>query len=299
MIESEIEISEDLVRDLLREQHPDLAGLPIREVAGGWGNQMWRLGDELAVRMQRMDKGPDLQLKERRWLPVLAPRLPLPVPTPVRSGAPSERFPKMWTVMTWVEGTPLDHGSITRGDHAADRLAAFLKALHVEAPADAPDASDRGGHPRECTGGFERFLQAVDLGRFAEEDIRAVWDEAVAAPRWEGPRAWVHGDLHPANVVVADGTLAGVVDFGDVFAGDPAWDLAAAWVLLPAGGASRFFDSYAQADEAAIRRARGLAAMKSLFLMLMGQNGDRGLPGGKPSWGPAGRSALDRVLTGI
>ncbi|WP_152628229.1 phosphotransferase, partial [Streptacidiphilus neutrinimicus] len=111
-----------------------------------------------------------------------------------------------------------------------------------------------------------------------------------------GPRVWVHGDLHPANVVVAEGTLTGVVDFGALFAGDPAWDLAAAWLLLPAGGASRFFDSYARADEAAIRRARGLAAMKSLFLMLMGQAGDRGLPGGKPNWGPAGRSALDRVL---
>lgn len=94
MIESEIEISEDLVRDLLREQHPDLAGLPIREVAGGWGNQMWRLGNELAVRMQRMDKSPDLQLKERRWLPTLAPRLPLPIPVPLRDGAPSERFPR-------------------------------------------------------------------------------------------------------------------------------------------------------------------------------------------------------------
>jgi aminoglycoside phosphotransferase (APT) family kinase protein len=201
--------------------------------------------------------------------------------------------------MTWVEGTPLDHGSITRGDHAAETLAAFLRALHVEAPADAPAASDFGAHPKECTEGFENFLQAVDLGRFAEEEIRAVWDDAVATPEWEGPRVWVHGDLHPANVVVADGTLAGVVDFGAVFAGDPAWDLAAAWVLLPAGGASRFFNSYAQADEAAIRRARGLAAMKSLFLMLMGQNGDRGLPGGKPNWGPAGRSALDRVLKGL
>ena len=109
----------------------------------------------------------------------------------------------------------------------------------------------------------------------------------------------MHGDLHPANVVVKDGTLAGVVDFGDVFAGDPAWDLAAAWVLLPAGGAARFSGSYAQADEAAIRRARGLVALKSLFPMLMGQIGDRGLPGGKPNWGPAGRSALDRVLMGI
>jgi aminoglycoside phosphotransferase (APT) family kinase protein len=300
MIQFEIEVSEDLVRALLWEQHPDLAELPIREVAGGWGNQMWRLGDELAVRMQRMDKSSDPQLKERRWLPLLASRLPLPIPTPVRSGTPSERFPKMWTVMTWVEGTPLDHGSITRGDHAADMLAAFLKALHVEAPADAPDASDGfGAHPKECTGRFEHFLQAVDLGGFAEDDIRAVWDDAVAAFEWQGPRVWVHGDLHPANVVIADGTLAGIVDFGAVFAGDPAWDLAAAWVLLPAGGASRFFDRYVQVDEATVRRARGLAAMKSLFLMLMGQNGDRGLPGGKPNWGPGGRSALDRVLKGL
>ncbi|WP_442810404.1 MULTISPECIES: phosphotransferase [unclassified Streptomyces] len=131
------------------------------------------------------------------------------------------------------------------------------------------------------------------------DDVRAVWDDAVAAPEWEGPPAWGHGDLHPANVVVSDGTLSGIVDFGGLFAGDPAWDLAAAWVLLPAGTASRFFDTYAHADDAAIRRARGLATMKSLFLLLMGQNGDRGLPGGKPNWGPAGRAALDRVLKGV
>ncbi|MFC1430281.1 aminoglycoside phosphotransferase family protein [Streptacidiphilus sp. N1-3] len=299
MIESESGISEELVRDLLRDQHPDLAELPVRPVEGGWGNQMWRLGDELAVRMQRMDTSPEPQLKERRWLPTLAARLPLPIPVPVRAGAPSERFPKIWTVMTWVEGTPLDHGSITRGDHAADILAAFLKALHMEAPAEAPDASDRGGHPEEYTQGFENFLRDVDLGRFAAADIRAVWDDAVTAPAWQGPRVWVHGDLHPANVVVADGTLAGIVDFGNVFAGDPAWDLSAAWLLLPAGAAARFFDGYAQADEAAVRRARGLAAMKCLFLMLMGQSGDRGLPGGKSNWGPAGRSALDRVLKGL
>lgn len=299
MIEPRIEISEHLVRDLLRDQHPDLAALPIREVAGGWGNQMWRLGDELAVRMQRMDTDPELQLKERRWLPTLAPRLPLPIPVPVRDGVPSERFPKIWTVMSWVEGTPLDLGAITRGDHAADTLAAFLGALHEEAPAGAPEALNRGGHPEECAEGFASLLRAVDLGHFAESDIRAVWEDAVAAPEHQGPRVWVHGDLHPANVVVAEGTLAGVIDFGDVFAGDPAWDLAAAWVLLPAGGAARFFDSYAPADEAAVRRARGLAAVKSLFLMLMGQNGDRGLPGGKPHWGPAGRSALERVLQGL
>jgi aminoglycoside phosphotransferase (APT) family kinase protein len=262
---------------------------------------MFRLGDDLAVRMQRMDRSPDLLLKERRWLPILATRLPLPIPIPVRSGLPSERFPKMWTVVTWVEGTPLDHGTIVRGEHAADMLAAFLKALHVEAPADAPGASDFGSHPKDSRDGFERLLGAVDLGGFGfvEEDIRAVWDDAAATSEWPGPRVWVHGDLHPANVVVADGTLAGIVDFGALFAGDPAWDLGAAWLLLPEGRASRVFESYVQADEAIVRRARGLAAVKCLFLMLMGQNGDRGLPGGKPNWGPVGRSALDRVLKGL
>lgn len=292
----ETPITADLVREALAEQHPDLARLPLREVAGGWGNQMWRLGDDLAVRVQRMDPTPELQLKERRWLPVLAPRLPLPVPTPVRHGEPSARLPRHWTVMTWVPGEPLDHGTITRGEHAADALAGVLRALHVAAPADAPSSTDRGAHPRDVTDGFEGFLRAVAPDDAAA--VRSVWADAVAAPAWEGPPVWVHGDLHPANVVVAAGTLAGVVDFGDLFAGDPAWDLAAAWVLLPAGTAARFFEAYAPADDATVRRARGLAALKALFLLLMGQNGDRGLPGGKAHWGPVGRAALDRVLAG-
>lgn len=296
MSTTETAITADLVREAVAEQHPDLAGLPLREVAGGWGNQMWRLGDDLAVRVQRMDPTPELQLKERRWLPVLAPRLPLPVPVPVRHGEPSTRLPRHWTVMTWVPGEPLDHGTITRGEDAADALAGFLRALHVPAPADAPSSTDRGAHPRDVTDGFEGFLRAVAPADSAA--VRAVWADAVAAGGWEGPPVWVHGDLHPANVVVADGTLAGVVDFGDLFAGDPAWDLAAAWVLLPAGLAARFFGAYAPTDDAAVRRARGLAALKALFLLLMGQNGDRGLPGGKAHWGPVGRAALDRVLAG-
>ncbi|TCP56164.1 aminoglycoside phosphotransferase (APT) family kinase protein [Tamaricihabitans halophyticus] len=298
MTDTEPEITAGLVRELLREQHPDLAELTIREVAGGWGNQMWRLGEELVVRMQRMDRTPELQRKERQWLPVLAPRLPLPVPTPVRFGEPSERFAKHWTVMTWVPGEPLDHGRISRGAHAADTLADFLAALHSAAPADAPIATDRGGHPREYGDGFEQFCQAVVPDELAA-DARSVWDDAVAAEAWDGPPVWVHGDLHPANVVVADGTLAGIVDFGDLLAGDPAWDLAAAWLLLPEGMAARFFESYGHANDATIRRARGLAAMKSFFLMLMGRNGDRGLPGGKPHWGPLGQAALDRVLRGV
>lgn len=300
MAEIATEITAGLIRDLLRDQHPDLAELPIRHVEGGWGNQMWRLGDTLAVRIQHMATDPGQQLKERQWLPLLAPRLPLPIPVPVRDGAPSERSPKTWTVMTWVPGLPLDRGSITRGEHAADTLASFLRALHVAAPPGAPvDTTGHGAHPKDCTAGFEQFFSALDADAVGSDapEVRAVWDDAVATPSWERPPVWVHGDLHPANVVVTDGTLAGVVDFGDMFVGDPAADLAAAWVLLPAGLAGRFFAAYAEADGATIRRARGLAALKSLFLMLMGQNGDRGLPGGKPAWGPAGRAALDRVLS--
>ncbi|GAA3642811.1 phosphotransferase [Microlunatus ginsengisoli] len=299
MITSNTDSTADLIQDLLREQHPDLAELPIREVDGGWGNQMWRLGDDLAVRIQRMDTDPAQLLKEGRWLPLLAPCLPLPIPVPVRYGTPSPRCPKWWTVVTWVPGLPLDHASITRGEDAADTLATFLKALHVVAPADGPvDTTGHGAHPRDSRGGFAHFLASLDTDTIGANaaDIRAVWDDAAAAPAWHGPPVWVHGDLHPANVVTANGTLAGVIDFGALFIGDPAADLAAAWVVLPEGAAARFLTSYPDLDEATFRRARGHAVLKSLFLLLMGQNGDRGLPGGKPAWGPAGRAALHRVL---
>ncbi|MDQ2853153.1 MAG: phosphotransferase, partial [Actinomycetota bacterium] len=269
------EVSAGLIRDLLREQHADLADLSLREVEGGWGNQMWRLGEDLAVRVQRMNTGPNQHLAERRWLPLLAPRLPLPIPVPVRNGAPSQRFPKMWTVMTWVPGLPLDKGVITRGTHAAEALAEFLLALHVTAPADAPaDTAGRAAHPKDCTKGFEYYLDSIDPAAIGADEamIRAVWDDATAASPWDSPPVWVHGDLHPANVITAGGTLAGVVDFEDMLAGDPAVDLAAAWLLLPAEAIAHFFFRYASADEATVRRARGHAVLKSLFLMLMGQN---------------------------
>ena len=122
-----------------------------------------------------------------------------------------------------------------------------------------------------------------------------MWADAIAAPAWDRPPVWLHGDLHPANVVVADGTLAGVIDFGEVCAGDPATDVAAAWILLPAGAADRFFERY-PVDDATVRRARGWAVQRALFLIAMGINGDKGLPGGKPHWRPLGLEALDRLL---
>ncbi|MER7249474.1 aminoglycoside phosphotransferase family protein [Kribbella sp. NPDC000426] len=280
-------MDDELVRTLLKEQHPDLADLELKEVVGGWGNQMWRLGEDLAVRMPRDHGSPASLRKEHQWMPELAARLPLPVPAPVRLCEPSDRFPNPWLITTWVHGTPAEHAPVT-DPAAADVLADFLLALHVEAPTDAP-ASDRCDLPPGL--GFPEVQEYV--GR--RDELRAVWEDAATAPAWDGPRLWLHGDLHPANVVVADGTLAGVVDFEEIGTGDPATDLAAAWILLPDGAADRFFERY-PADEATVRRARGWAVMRALFLIAMGINGEKGIPGGKTHWGPAGRAALARLL---
>ncbi|MFF4490714.1 aminoglycoside phosphotransferase family protein [Streptomyces sp. NPDC001544] len=292
--DTDTDIDEPLVRRLLREQHPDLAGLPLRPVAGGWDHRLWRLGEELAVRLPRNRRAGSVVRNERRWLPVLAPQLPLPVPTPVRAGEPSAAFPRPWNIVTWVPGEPGDRVPAGRGGHAADRLADFLGALHVKAPADAPANPHRGALASRADE-FERHLDAV-ADRVDVDGVRAVWEEAVAAPEWTAPPVWLHGDLHPANVVVAAGTLAGVIDFGDVCAGDPATDLAAAWLLLPAGAAWRFFATYAEADPATVGRARGWAVLRGLSLVDIGRAGEQGLPGGRPTWGPAGRAALQRVL---
>lgn len=286
---------ERLVRALLGDQHPDLAELELRLGATGWDNQMWRLGDQLAVRVPRTERAPALLRKEHRWLPVLARRLPLPVPVPVRLGVPSERFPLPWTVTTWVAGQPGDRAPITRGRPAAGALATFLRALHRPATEDAPSSSMRGVALDALTGDVDARIAALQAGHPIDE-FRRIWADAVRARVWSGPPTWLHADLHPANVVVRQGTLAGVIDFGELCAGDPATDLAAAWLLLPTHAVPAFFAAYGTADTATIRRARGWAVLFGLSLVGIGQAWDRGLPGGQPTWGHAGRRALDRLI---
>ena len=286
---------QELVRALLREQHPDLADLALRDVEGGWDNQQWRLGEDLAVRLPRTDRAPALLLTEQRWLPMLAGRLLLPTPVPVRIGEPSDLFEHPWTVVRWVHGDPADRAPIT-SLAAADALAGFLRALHQPAPADAPTNPTRGVPLAELGGGGDQFFEVIadhpDLDR-----VQAFWAEAAAAPTWDGAPLWLHGDLHPANTVVRDGMLAGVIDFGELCAGDPATDLSAAWVLLPAGAAGPFFEAYGRADAATTVRACGWAVYRALGLIWVGRNGRLGLPGGKPTWEPAGHAVLDRILT--
>ncbi|MFB6979017.1 aminoglycoside phosphotransferase family protein [Streptomyces scopuliridis] len=297
----ETEITADLVQDLLRDQHPDLADRPVRLGARGWDNQLWRLGDDLAVRLPWATQSADALLrKEHAWLPALAPHLPLPVPVPQRLGEPSALFPRPWIVTTWVPGEPADRAPATRAAEAADALAAFLTALHRPAPDEAPTGRDRGGPLADTA---ERFTQglasAAELGLIRDPDaVRAVWEDAAAAPDWAGPRLWLHGDLHPANVLTTNGTISGVIDFGDLFAGDPAFDLAAAWILLPDGAAARFHDAYGPSPDAAtLRRARGWAVLRALSCLHIGHAGVHGRPGGKSTWGPPAHTALRRLTT--
>jgi aminoglycoside phosphotransferase (APT) family kinase protein len=139
----DFKFEKDLVRALLRDQHPALADLEIRDVNGGWDNQLWRLGEELAVRLPRTERAPALLRIEQAWLPVLADRLPLPTPTPVRIGEPSSLFEHSWTIARWVDGEPADRAPVTRMD-AAEILAEFLGVLHDQAPADALANTGRG-----------------------------------------------------------------------------------------------------------------------------------------------------------
>jgi aminoglycoside phosphotransferase (APT) family kinase protein len=298
--DTENEITADLIAELLREQHPDLAGLPLTFGARGWDNQLWRLGDDLAVRLPwaTQDAG-ELLLKEHALLPAMAPRLPLRIPVPQRLGQPSERFPRPWIVTTWVAGEPADRVPAARGAEAADTLAAFLAALHQPAPDDAPAGRNgRGGPLTDIGEGFAQMLkETTDRGLIADPGaVGEVWDDALAAPDWTGPALWLHADLHPANVLTTDGNFCGVVDFGDMCAGDPACDLAACWRLLPGGAIHRFQQRYSPAaDAATLRRARGWALWKALACLLIGDAGVHGRPGGKTTWGPPAAAAVQRL----
>ncbi|NDL56223.1 aminoglycoside phosphotransferase family protein [Phytoactinopolyspora mesophila] len=299
MADTDNEITADLIAELLREQHPDLADLPLTFGAHGWDNQLWRLGDDLAIRLPWATQDADeLLLKEHTLVPAAAPRLPLRIPVPQRLGHPSERFPRPWVITTWIAGEPADRAPATRGTDAADTLADFLAALHQPAPADAPAGRHRRGGPLADTSeGFTHLLkEATTRGLICNPDaVQDVWDDALAAPDWTGPALWLHADLHPANLLTADGNFCGVIDFGDMCAGDPACDLAAGWLLLPDGVIDRFHHSYPAADAATLCRARGWALSKAIACLLIGDNGIHGRPGGKATWGPPASAALQRL----
>lgn len=267
----EVEVTAELARALLADQHPDLAPLPITHVEDGWDNVMFRLGEELALRMPRRLAGGVLIHTEQRWLPQVAPRLPLPTPVPQRIGAPGHGYPFGWSVVPWLEGEPSDLAPPDADQGEA--LAGFLAALHQPAPVDAPHNRYRGSvalSTRAET--FEqRCAEAQAMHGSLSPALRSRYEEGCAAPV-DAPKNWFHGDLHGRNVLVKDGRLCGVIDWGDMAAGDPACDLAAIWMLLPDREARRRAMAAYPASEATWLRARGWAALMTAMLLPITDN---------------------------
>jgi aminoglycoside phosphotransferase (APT) family kinase protein len=227
---ADIEIDEALVRSLLREQHPDLADLALREIDSGWDNAIFRLGETLVVRMPRRVAVTHLIEREQQWLPQLAPLLPIPVPAPVRVGQPAQHYPWRWSIVPWLSGRNADLCE-PRADQA-ERLAAFLSALHCPAPANAPLNPYRGVPLRERAEQIvERIRRLERETTLLNDDVVQIYHAAIEAPIDVAP-TWLHGDLHAGNVLVDDGRISGVIDWGDMAVGDRATDLATLWMNL-------------------------------------------------------------------
>lgn len=243
---------------LVAAQHPSLLA-PIRHAAHGWDNELFRLGDDLAARLPRRAFAAHLIEHEQRWLPALAAVLPVPVPAPVAVGVPGQGFPWAWSIVPWFEGRPATSLRPHERDAFAVPLADALRALHTPAPAAAPHNPVRGVPLSE--------RDAVVRERLAAHpDLAAAWAQGVAAPVWDGDPMWLHGDVHPGNLVVQGGRLAALVDFGDMCAGDPACDLAIAWSAFTPEGREAFRDALGSGyDGATWLRAKAWAASFALL----------------------------------
>jgi aminoglycoside phosphotransferase (APT) family kinase protein len=262
-----MEPSAELVARLIARQFPQWSERRIAPVSpGGWDHRTFRLGDDLLVRLPSEARYVPQVEKEHRWLPVLAPRLPLPIPRPVARGEPSDGYPWPWSVYRWIEGEPATHASIADADLFAQDLAEFLRALQRIDPTSGPEPGEhnffRGGpvatYDQEVRDAIGGLAQRVDAPR-----ATAVWEAALES-KWEGPNVWVHGDVAASNLLSSNGRLAAVIDFGSCGVGDPACDLTIAWTFF-SGPRRDTFRTAMSLDSGTWTRARGWALWKALI----------------------------------
>jgi aminoglycoside phosphotransferase (APT) family kinase protein len=258
----EVDTDASLVCRLLATQFPQWADLRIERIASaGTDNAIYRLGDDLSVRLPRRPGAIGQVEKEERWLPILAPHLPLAIPVPLAKGTPGEGYPWHWCVSPWLKGDDATAEHIRDLREAAVDLAAFIAALQ---------RIDTTGGPRP---GRHNFFRGVPLAVRDDQirkaiphwdglvDISAVtaaWEAALEAPAWAGPPVWIHGDLLPGNMLAAGGRLSAVIDFGCLGVGDPAAELAVAWTLF-SGESREAFRAALGVDDATWARGRGWA----------------------------------------
>ena len=273
-----------LVRRLIATQFPQWAELPIRPVAdSGWDNSTFHLGSEMSVRLPSAAPYALAVDKEHRWLPEFAPQLPLPIPVPLAKGAPSEGYPHAWSVYTWLGGEPASSHNIADPTAFATDLAGFLVALQKIDPTGGPVPGQhnwfRGGPVAAYDNVAQRALETL-AGSIPTDLVAEIWRCALAAT-WDGAPVWFHGDVAPGNLLLQDGALVGVIDFGTCGVGDPACDLAIAWTLLSGDSRTAFRDVLA-VDPATWARGRGWALWKALAAA---------------DESPAARRVLDEIFT--
>ncbi len=259
----------DLVRRLLGAQMPQWADLPIWPVeSAGTDNAIYRLGDSMAVRMPRIDWAVPAVAKEQRWLPYLAPQLPLPIAEPLAQGQPGAGYPWPWAIYRWLPGTSASAGVISDLEQAALDLARFIRALWRIDTQGAPHASAhalRGAALITRDAATRAAISALD-GMIDTSAATAVWETALAAAEWQRAPVWFHGDVLPGNLLVDHGRLSAVIDFSGMGVGDPACDLMIAWALFSDASRAVFRTALA-VDAATWMRARGHALSQALIFI--------------------------------
>jgi aminoglycoside phosphotransferase (APT) family kinase protein len=266
----EVDTDAALVRRLLASQFPDWADLPIELVSFfGTDNAIYRLGTDMAVRLPRRQHNAAQLDKERRWLPRLAPLLPLAVPVPLAVGEPADGFPFAWSIYSWLEGETATAERIDDLGRAATDPAQFVAALQRVDPTEGPPPGAHNsfrGVPLATRDESTRAAIASLGGTIDAGAVTAAWDAALRAPEWRRAPVWIHGDLDARNLLVENGRLTAVIDFGCLGVGDPACDVMVAWKLLSADTRERFRAALS-VDDATWARARGWALSQALIAL--------------------------------
>jgi len=269
---ADLVIEADLVARLVAEQRPDLAGEEILLHDEGWDNVTFRLGSRYAVRLPRRGEAVALLRHEQTWLPTLAKGLGVEVPVPVHHGTAAAGYPWPWSIVPWIDGVSADEARLGEGQGAL--LGATLRVLHGPAPPEAPTNPFRGLPLAERDAFVAERLEALATRGTDVRRLASWWRRGVEAPR-SAADSWLHGDLHPRNVIVRDGVIAGIIDWGDLCRGDPATDLAVAWTVLPAPERALFWEAYGVEDGATRVRARAWAVFFGAALAIVDEERHR------------------------
>lgn len=265
MHEHEIDIDIELVQELVSAQFPEWANLDIKPVkSSGTDNALYRLGTELCVRLPRIALAAQGIEIEHKWLPFLAPKLSLPIPVPLAQGKPYERYLWPWSIYEWIEGENAFNKPIDDNPQAPIALAQFIHTLQQIGPAGAP-LSRRGVPLATLDTEVHTAIKSLH-GVVDTKAITAVWDECLAAPVWDKPAVWSHGDLLPGNILVRNGQVNAILDFSSVGIGDPAIDMIPAWSIFTSNTRS-IFRAHLGVDDATWMRGRGWALAIAVILI--------------------------------